>query len=267
MDQHNSEPIKTVDLAQVRQKIDSVDDDILNLVKQRFEIVAQVAAAKLQQGNGDISPLRPSREAQILRRLLDDNDQEIPDQVILRLWRTIISASTLAQAPIQLNVSTSLLNNPISYRAITEHYVGFETKPYAKEKMALNSLTRSANEMCIFAADGKWVDHLNDEAFSDIQVIFCLPWTEGEEPRRMVVLGRAPSQRTGNDETLVKTTGKLPRDFVPTPLWHSTTGEGHTLTSLPGYLSTSDSPLVGLMRGNNELALKVLGRYPSPFEV
>ena len=267
MDQHSIEPIKVADLDQVRQKIDSIDDDILSLVMQRFDIVAQVRAAKLQQGDGDISPLRPAREAEILRRLLDRNDQQIPDRVILSLWRTIISASTLAQAPVQLNVSTSLLNNPASYRAISEHYVGFATKPYAKEKMALNSLAKSANELCVFAADGKWIDHLNDDAFADIQVIYCLPWSDGEKSGRMVVLGRAPSQRTGNDETLVKTSGNLPRDFIPGPLWHTTTQDGHTLTSLPGFLSTSDSPLVGLMRSNNELALKVLGRYPSPFEV
>jgi hypothetical protein len=39
------------------------------------------------------------------------------------------------------------------------------------------------------------------------------------------------------------------------------------LSSLPGFLSEHESPLVGLMRSNPGLHLRVVGRYPSPFEV
>ena len=39
------------------------------------------------------------------------------------------------------------------------------------------------------------------------------------------------------------------------------------ISCLPGFLSEHESPLVGLMRSNATLGLKVAGRYPSPIEV
>jgi hypothetical protein len=58
----------------------------------------------------------------------------------------------------------------------------------------------------------------------------------------------------------------LPRDFAPQPLWQMKTGDLQ-LTSLPGFLSEHNAPLVGLARSNGSLALSVLGRYPSPIEI
>jgi hypothetical protein len=65
---------------------------------------------------------------------------------------------------------------------------------------------------------------------------------------------------------LLVSDGKLPRDFAPAPLWEVKIGS-RRLSSLPGFLSEHESPLVGLMRSNPGLHLRVVGRYPSPFEV
>jgi hypothetical protein len=79
----------------------------------------------------------------------------------------------------------------------------------------------------------------------------------------LVVLGFAVSEPTGEDETLVLTSGHLPRDFVPKPVWHLKLADDVHLTALPGYMSISEQPLVSL-KGNAGLKLKLLGRYPSP---
>ena len=251
-----------IDLEEVRREIDAIDDGLLRLLQQRFDVVAQVKMAK-QQDADDQLPLRPAREAMILRRLTDDNDSRVPNDLIVRLWRSIICRSTLAQAPVQVNVSSQLLANKAARQALSDHFVDFPLKPYNKTKMALNSAAKSNFELCALPAASNWIEHLENSEFSELSVILTVPF----EDQTMVILGKTSNEPTGDDETLLATRGKLPRDFVPAPLWEIKTEGGQTLTSLPGYLSTSQSPLVGLMSGNSDLALKVLGRYPSPFEV
>jgi hypothetical protein len=93
-----------------------------------------------------------------------------------------------------------------------------------------------------------------------------LPFLATQALPRLLVFGHAEPEQTGADETLVLTDGQLPRDFAPQPLWQMKTGDLQ-LTSLPGFLSEHNAPLVGLARSNGSLALSVLGRYPSPIEI
>ncbi len=259
MDQQASD---IIDLEEIRREIDEIDDGILRLLQERFDVIARVKMAK-QNDTGDQLPLRPAREAMILSRLTQGNDSRVPDDLIVRLWRTIICRSTLAQAPVQINVSSDLLANETARQALADHFIGFPLKPYNKVKMALNSAIKSNVELCAVAAASNWIDHFTDSTFAELSVILSIPF----EDQHMIILGKVNNEPTGDDETLLVTRGRLPRDFVPAPLWEVKTAGGHMLTSLPGYLTTSQSPLVGLMSGNSDLALKVLGRYPSPFEV
>ena len=94
----------------------------------------------------------------------------------------------------------------------------------------------------------------------------ALPSLSDGGPPRVLLFAVPRSEPTGADETLVATSGQLPRDFVPGPLWTLESG-GRRLTSLPGFLLEEQVPLVGLKSSNAPLALMVIGRYPSPIEV
>lgn len=252
-----------IDLEEVRREIDAIDDGILRLLQDRFDVIAKVKMAKQNQGEGEQLPLRPAREAMILRRLTENNHSRLPNDLVQHLWRSIICRSTLAQAPLQINATSDLLNDSAARDTLASHFVGFPLKPYNKIKMALNAAAKSNFELCAVAADSNWLKHLENSDFADMSVILALPCASSH----IIILGKTANEPTGDDETLLVSTGRLPRDFVPAPLWEVTTANGQTLTSLPGYLSTSEGPLVGLMNGNSALALKIVGRYPSPFEV
>ncbi len=264
MDQHT---IKKIDLEDVRREIDAIDDELLALVKRRFQVVDQVRLAKIQEGTDKFMPLRPAREALIFRRLDEQNQGVVPTDLMVKLWRSIICKSTLSQAPVQINITSEIANDPAATKVLSEHFVEFPQKTYAKVKTALNSMAKTTFELCAFLADTKWLDHMTSSEFSDIDVILTLPFTSNETANHIILVGRIPAVPTGDDETLVMTKGRLPRDFVPAPLWETKTIDGHCLTSLPGFLSIGQSPLIGLINSNPNLALKVLGRYPSPFEV
>lgn len=262
----DNKPTQMINLDEVRSEIDAIDSQILSLLKDRFDSVAKVRLAKQQAGDGNLMPLRPGREAMIVRRLSDDNDSRAPDKTILRCWRSIICHSSLAQAHMHINVAAQLYDTPAARQAITDHFVDFPLKPYSKIKSALNPLAQSDLTLCAVPAGSGWLDHLSDSAFEGIGVIVRLVWHHEGQQQNILILGKAPQEQTGDDETLVATRGRLPRDFVPAPLWEVKTRDGYCLTSLPGYLEETQSPLIGLKTSNDKLALRVAGRYPSPFE-
>jgi chorismate mutase/prephenate dehydratase len=74
-------------LKALRERIDSIDDTILQLVSERAAIAQQVGHTKKGE-----KIYRPEREAQIVRRLREANPGPLSGDVIERLIREIISA-------------------------------------------------------------------------------------------------------------------------------------------------------------------------------
>ncbi len=88
-------------LVEVRQQIDGLDQQIQSLITQRANWAHQVRAAK-----GDLKAAveyyRPERESQILRRVLDRNEGPLSNEVLLRLFREIMSACLAQQEPLKV---------------------------------------------------------------------------------------------------------------------------------------------------------------------
>ncbi len=87
-------------LAELRGELDRLDDALHDDLMRRAEIVAQVAAL---HAKGAV-PLRPGREAAILRRLLGRHAGALPLQGVVRLWRELFSATVTMQRPFVLAV-------------------------------------------------------------------------------------------------------------------------------------------------------------------
>ena len=79
----------------LRQEIDSIDDDIHQLLIKRTELAKKIADAK---GGVDGLAIRPSREANIHRRLKQNHRGNFPFVSLARMWREMINAFTLLQA-------------------------------------------------------------------------------------------------------------------------------------------------------------------------
>lgn len=83
----------------LRQKIDDLDDQILDLLNQRADVVVAVGKAK-DQGQGVYYV--PSREKAIFERLIAKNEGPFPDEGIRRVFREIISASLALEQPMKV---------------------------------------------------------------------------------------------------------------------------------------------------------------------
>ena len=91
----------TPDLAAVRAQIDGIDREIQSLIAERALWAHQVGKAKGKLAAA-IDYYRPEREAQVLRRVVDRNDGPLSDEVLVRLFREIMSACLAQQEPLKI---------------------------------------------------------------------------------------------------------------------------------------------------------------------
>ena len=95
-------PIAAVpDLATLRERIDGIDRHIQELIGERAQFANQVGKAKGKLAAA-VDYYRPEREAQVLRRVVDRNDGPLNDEVLVRLFREIMSACLAQQEPLKI---------------------------------------------------------------------------------------------------------------------------------------------------------------------
>jgi chorismate mutase / prephenate dehydratase len=90
-----------VDLAQVRARIDAVDEKIQTLINERASLAQFVGASKSLAGS-TADFYKPEREAQVLRMARERNAGPLRDEEVLRLFREIMSACLAQQEPLKV---------------------------------------------------------------------------------------------------------------------------------------------------------------------
>ena len=92
-------------LETLRGDINSLDDKILDLLKQRAEIVTEIGEQK--KSKTDIVDVQ--REQKVLERLLQNSKTKYSKDSLVRIWREIFQASTKLQ---ENNSSCLLYTSP-----------------------------------------------------------------------------------------------------------------------------------------------------------
>ncbi len=249
-------------LEDIRREIDAIDDQLLDLLAQRFAATERVRDAKKGNTVASPLPLRPAREAQILRRLLAKGKfNGLAPEFLVRLWRGILNQSSQNQASITIHVSRRLNANLGHRLRLRDHFGTMLVEEYRDEAQALMQINAQPGDICIVETEQNWAEAFVEGMAGGAAVIASLPVLAGDEAMPcLLILGQAPTAPSGDDETLVITKGKLPRDFAPEPLWQGKSG-AYRLSALPGFLAEHESPLVSLPRTNAALGLRLAGHY------
>lgn len=88
-------------LAELREKIDAIDAEILRLLNQRAACAVEVAKTKMAQGeNGTF--YRPDRESLVLRRIQELNPGPLSAETAVRFFREIMSACLALEKPLEV---------------------------------------------------------------------------------------------------------------------------------------------------------------------
>lgn len=93
----------TPSLEEVRWRLDAIDGELLKLLDERASLAGAVAAAKRASGDTGFG-LRPGREAQIVRKLLEAPRKGASNALVIRIWREIMADNLARQGPYQIGV-------------------------------------------------------------------------------------------------------------------------------------------------------------------
>ena len=86
------------DIQQYRQSIDRIDDEILRLLNERSKNVVEIGKLK-KQSDTEANLHTPGREAEIVDRLMRQNQGPFPNDAIRTVYREIMSASLSLEGP------------------------------------------------------------------------------------------------------------------------------------------------------------------------
>jgi chorismate mutase len=185
-----------------------IDDQMHDLLIERAEIVAQVAASKR---SGDVAFYQPAREAQILRRLAARHHGILPVAPVLRIWREMLAATVRLETPFAVAVSVPAQSQGL-WDLARDHY-GSHTPM---------SACRSSREVIRAVIEGNatvgilptpeagepdpWWPHLGSQNDNALQVVARLPFgirgnARSDNTDAFVIACSAP-QQTGADRTL-----------------------------------------------------------------
>lgn len=233
----------------LRRDIDGIDTALLALLERRFETSARIKAIK---GTSPTLPVRPAREFSILSSLMEKAGSSLPTEMILALWRVILSTSTKAQAPVQLLSSEAVLKIP-RWRALLDGYFfSFPIQPVTTNEEVIAHVLKTPFALGVLPLDGPWPAL----SASSLQVFMALDETSKAAPPGLFVVGQADLEPSGCDISLFFSKGPC-GDMELSPHWRYPLAHGGTLVGFSGFHPT-------LPQGTSAPpSLLPLGVYPS----
>jgi chorismate mutase/prephenate dehydratase len=106
-------------LADVRAHIDGIDRQIQSLIADRAAYALQVGKAKGKLAAA-VDYYRPEREAQVLRMVVDRNEGPLSDEVLVHVFREIMSACLAQQEPLKVGFLGP--EGTFSQQAVMKHF-------------------------------------------------------------------------------------------------------------------------------------------------
>jgi chorismate mutase/prephenate dehydratase len=107
------------ELALVRQQIDSLDGQLLELLNQRARFAQQVGEIKARHGEAGFI-YRPEREAQVLHRIQEENAGPLSNETVTWFFREVMSACLSLEQPLGIAFLGPL--GTFSESAATKHF-------------------------------------------------------------------------------------------------------------------------------------------------
>jgi chorismate mutase / prephenate dehydratase len=272
-------------LDDLRRRIDEIDDQLHDLVMERATIVEAVAASKKETRTPAV---RPGREAQILRRLVQRHRGGFPRPVLVRLWREIFSGAVMMQG--EFAVAVSALEEMPDYWDIARDHFGSQTPMIAFHSLGevLRSLAegRVAAAVLPLPAEGErepWWPLLAHSRAAAPRIFARLPFggrgnARGDGGLDALAIGHGDPDPTGDDRSFValELAGELSRARLIAALKdagltvtlfaeHRDSGTAWNLLEIDDMVSEGD-PRLAKALAPLSMVLRVahLGSYPKP---
>src|SRR5271166_1689350 len=197
------------DLAELRRRLDEIDDKLQDLLIERAEIISMVAASKR---NGNLAAFQPEREAEIIRRLVDRHRGDFPVATLVRMWREMLAATVQLQSLFAVAVFAPVESQGF-WDLARDHY-GSHTpmSAYRSVGQVIRAITEGQVSVGVLPMpqEGEtdpWWRHLLSQDEDAPRVVARLPFGARGNARSdgadALAVGRGVQQETGRDRILL----------------------------------------------------------------
>jgi chorismate mutase len=209
-------------LADLREEIDRIDSAMHRLLMERGEIIDRLIRVKAKQGGG--SAFRPSREAEMMRKLVERHAGLLPLDTVETIWRIIISTFTYVQSNYAVHADVS--SGDAIMRDCCRFHFGF-TVPFRTHqdiRSVIEAVRTSNGDLGLIriqaepTAGAWWTALAAPEA---PKIIARLPFVERPDHPAglpLFVVARPPAEATARDVVILSLTLDQWQDDLPARL-------------------------------------------------
>jgi chorismate mutase len=264
------------EIAALRAEIDTLDDAIHDLLMQRSAVVARLAGSRAKGGT---TPLRPGREAAVLRRLLARHAGALPRERVVRIWREIFMASTAIQGAFSVAAHAPSPQSGHA-RLAREHFGPIAAiRVHPTPARALAAVTAGEASVAVLPAPAEeeagagsaWWARLE---VPKLQVVARLPFVSEPAggPAALVVAPVAPDP-SGDDRTLLllEAEAGAPRGRIAAALAEAGLAAGALVVARVGEATLALAEIEGFLRADDARLASlpwarrtILGAYAAP---
>ncbi|MDD3182508.1 MAG: chorismate mutase [Alphaproteobacteria bacterium] len=280
-------------LADLRSQIDQIDGVIHDMLRERSEVIDEVRKIK---GKQQIY-IRPGREAQMMRVLMGRPQGKIPEGLVVRIWREMISAFTLLEGNTKVGVYAPEKGLGL-WDVARDHYgaftplVEYKTVAAAIKALRENKITIAVIPPPVQGEKDSWWSLLAADKSNVLTVFQSVPseiLKAGRANARNVlpmglVIGKLYPELTGDDRSylalqcthvpeaemkrLLSKAGYKVRQLLVQPMGRSASSITAFMAEVDGFVGRSDTRLGRLraMMGSRLQLLSPLGGYPVPLK-
>jgi chorismate mutase/prephenate dehydratase len=114
--QHNKHACPA--LLSLREEIDNIDNQIIELLGQRMQVVHEVG--QLKKDKKETFFIKSSREADMIKDLIAKSDPKLPKTAVINIWRKIITSANMYEQPLHIAIHNP--NNVVDYAYLVKDY-------------------------------------------------------------------------------------------------------------------------------------------------
>lgn len=196
----------------IRKDIDTLDQKIHDLLIERADLAIEVGDSKKAK---NIPLIQPDREATKIRAIIARHTGNLPQNMIIRLWREIIGAASLLQTRMKVAV-VAPVQNAREHWDMARDYFGsvIPMQEMANPLVAISALREEEVNFAVLpwpedGIENPWWCHLTgNDTTQNVQIVVRLPYVAeaagAEQPSsRAIILSKAPFSDSGADNSFL----------------------------------------------------------------
>ncbi len=264
------------DLQTFRDQIDTIDNQIIDLLKERTRIVKQVGTLKKSEGERGLF-IRPGREGAMHRRIYKAfQGSGLSPLAMVSIWRLLIAASTHLESPLSMAVPAQ---GP--YKTLAREYFS-SAIPCLEVSSPAAALAAVADQKQVIAIlpwpddNALWWTQFASYARNGLHIFAGLPAVmQGATHPLALAIGKVQPEASGEDHSYIhvgwndpalsssRVSDHLPGEIIRNHLEGDTR---HLLVRLNRFAAADDSDIAALQMALPAVQIDYLGAHPVPVE-